>query len=107
MGGGAALGPRNAHAGAQGAAGKGRGVQPPPPVVMHAVAPVVVRLSPAKCFAIAASCNLQMTLKVADLGHLTSSIDVHKHWVSRLEEVSGCERCGDRWTPVQPGLAGQ
>ena len=45
--------------------------------------------------AIAASCNLQMTLKVADLGHLTSSIDVHKQWVSRLEEVSGYEECGE------------
>ena len=28
-----------------------------------------------------------MALKAADLGHLTSSTDVHKQWVARLEEV--------------------
>ncbi len=29
-----------------------------------------------------------MALKVADLGHLASELEVHKQWVSRLEEVS-------------------
>ena len=32
---------------------------------------------------------LKFALKCSDLGHLTSSIDVHKQWVARLEEVSG------------------
>ena len=31
---------------------------------------------------------LQIALKCSDLGHLTSSIEVHKQWVARLEEVS-------------------
>lgn len=31
---------------------------------------------------------MQMALKSADLGHLTSQTDVHCTWVSRLEEVS-------------------
>lgn len=31
--------------------------------------------------------GVQMALKAADLGHLTSSVDVHKQWVARLEEV--------------------
>ena len=34
---------------------------------------------------------MQLSLKCADLGHLTSAIEVHKQWVSRLEEV----RVGD------------
>ncbi len=29
---------------------------------------------------------MQIALKCADLGHLTSSKEVHKQWVSRLEE---------------------
>ena len=32
--------------------------------------------------------NLQIALKCSDLGHLTSSVEVHKQWVARLEEVS-------------------
>ena len=31
---------------------------------------------------------LQIALKCSDLGHLTSSVEVHKQWVARLEEVS-------------------
>ena len=31
---------------------------------------------------------LQIALKCSDLGHLTSSLEVHKQWVARLEEVS-------------------
>ena len=31
---------------------------------------------------------LQIALKCSDLGHLTSSIEVHKKWVALLEEVS-------------------
>ena len=32
--------------------------------------------------------TLQVALKCSDLGHLTSSVEVHKQWVTRLEEVS-------------------
>ena len=31
----------------------------------------------------------QMALKCADLSHLTSTVEVHKQWVTRLEEVRG------------------
>ena len=31
--------------------------------------------------------RIQLALKCSDLGHLTSSIEVHKQWVARLEEV--------------------
>ena len=43
---------------------------------------------------------LQMALKSADLGHLTSSLEVHKKWVARLEEVrdgGGGERAEAGW----------
>ena len=30
---------------------------------------------------------LKIALKAADLGHFTSSLEVHKKWVARLEQV--------------------
>ena len=35
---------------------------------------------------------VQIALKCSDLGHLTSSVEVHKQWVARLEEVSASRR---------------
>ena len=43
--------------------------------------------------------TLQVALKCSDLGHLTSSIEVHKQWVARLEEVSAFRSAISRHCP--------